>query len=123
MGPRPLRLTCPRKRAPTSGPVDPSIHSHSSVSGLKRPVLVTSLTSAQTRSGGASTWTVTESVGIPPRLRRHPVDHVSARLAPVVLGRPQVVVEDAQRVVRAAGDDTGVEIDRVPLALGLTTTG
>src|SRR3954449_748080 len=65
MGPRPLRFTCPRKRAPTSGPVEPSIHSHSSVSGLKRPVLVTSLTNRHTCSGGASTWMVTESVGIP----------------------------------------------------------
>src|SRR6476660_543739 len=63
---RTLRFTWPRKRAPTAGPVEPSIHSHSSVSGLKRPVFVTSLTSSQTCCGGASTWTVTESVGIPP---------------------------------------------------------
>src|SRR5690349_18892226 len=63
VGPRPLRLTCPRKRAPTSGPCEPSIHSASKVSGLKRPVLVTSLTSCHTASGGASTCTVTESVG------------------------------------------------------------
>ena len=61
VGPLPLRFTWPRKRAPTSGPVEPSIHSASKVSGLKRPVLVMSLTNAQTFSGGASTCTVTES--------------------------------------------------------------
>src|SRR4051812_33296079 len=57
----PLRFTWPRKRAPTAGPVEPSIHSASNVSGLYLPMLVTSLTSSQTSCGDADMWTVTES--------------------------------------------------------------
>ena len=34
VGPLPLRFTCPRNRAPTAGPVAPSSHSASKVSGL-----------------------------------------------------------------------------------------
>jgi len=59
-GPRPFRLTWPRKRAPGSGPVAPSSHSASNVSGLNSPIRVTSLTRAQTRSGEAAMCTVTE---------------------------------------------------------------
>lgn len=54
-GPRPLRRTWPRKRAPGSGPAAPSSHSASNVSGLNSPIRVTSLTSAHTRSAGALT--------------------------------------------------------------------
>ena len=61
IGPRPLRFTWPRNRAPTSGPVAPSVHSASSVSGLNRPVLVMSAISPHTSSGGASMCRVTES--------------------------------------------------------------
>ena len=43
------------------GPVAPSSHSPSKVSGLYRPILVTSLTNAHTASGVAAMWTVTES--------------------------------------------------------------
>ena len=59
-GPRPLRRTWPRKRAPARGPVAPSSHSASNVSGLYSPIRVTSLTRSQTRSGGAAMCTVTE---------------------------------------------------------------
>ena len=50
----PLRFTCPRNFAPTAGPVAPSSHSASNVSGLYLPILVTSLTRSQIFSGGAS---------------------------------------------------------------------
>jgi hypothetical protein len=59
-GPRPLRRTWPRKRAPGRGPVAPSSHSASNVSGLNSPIRVTSLTRSQTRSAGAAMRTVTE---------------------------------------------------------------
>src|SRR5689334_18375954 len=66
VGPWPFRLTCPRKRAPTAGPVAPSSHSASNVSGLNLPIWVTSLTSAHTRSGGAAMCTLTDpSMGTP----------------------------------------------------------
>ena len=58
VGPTPLRFTWPLKYAPTSGPVDPRVHSASKVSGENSPIRVTSLTSAHTFSGGASIRTV-----------------------------------------------------------------
>src|SRR5581483_6563389 len=51
-----LRLLVPLKRAPTAGPVAPSIHSHFTVSGLHSPMRVTSDTSSYSFSGGALTW-------------------------------------------------------------------
>src|SRR5580700_4537864 len=59
-GPRPLRFTWPRKRAPTAGPVAPSSHSAPNVSGLYEPMRVTSVTRSQTFSAGAAMWTVTD---------------------------------------------------------------
>src|SRR2546421_551915 len=126
VGPRPLRFTWPRKRAPTSGPVEPSIHSASNVSGLKRPVLVTSLTRRHTRSGGASTCTVTESVGIGSgygSAASAERDHLLARAAPIVFRRPRQVLEDAQRLRRATRNDAGVTVDGVTLALRLAAAG
>src|SRR6476659_6225851 len=61
VGPLPLRFTWPRNLAPTAGPVAPSSHSASKVSGLYRPILVTSLTNSQICSGVAAMWTVTAS--------------------------------------------------------------
>src|SRR5580693_8099618 len=52
VGPRPFRFTWPRNRAPTAGSVAPSSHPASNVSGLYRPILVTSLTKSQTCPGG-----------------------------------------------------------------------
>ena len=42
--------------------------------------------------------------------------------APVVVGGPRPVVEDAQGVTRTAGDEAGVGVDGVTLALGLAAT-
>src|SRR5262245_11036556 len=55
------RLFVPLKRAPTAGPVAPSSHTHLVVSGLHSPMRVTSLTTAYTTSGGASTETWTSA--------------------------------------------------------------
>src|SRR5690606_23428934 len=60
-GPFWFRRTCPRNFTPTAGPVAPSGHSASNVSGLNLPVLVMSLTSSHTACGVADMWTVTES--------------------------------------------------------------
>src|SRR5947209_1442913 len=50
------RLFDPLKRAPTAGPVAPSIHSPFTVSGLHSPMRVTSDTRSYSFSGGALTW-------------------------------------------------------------------
>src|ERR1700712_4273504 len=59
VGPTPLRFTWPLNDAPTSGPDEPRVHRASKVSGENSPIRVTSLTSAQTFPGGASTCTET----------------------------------------------------------------
>src|SRR5687767_100352 len=61
---RPLRLW-PLNRAPTTGPVAPSIHSARSVSGLHSPIRVTSVTIDHTRPASARTTTLTSLVTLP----------------------------------------------------------
>src|SRR4051794_7430838 len=52
-----LFLLDPLNRAPTVGPVAPSIHSLLTFSGLHSPIRVTSDTRSYSFSGGALTWT------------------------------------------------------------------
>src|SRR5258706_543177 len=79
IGHLPFRLTWPRNFAPTTGPVAPSSHSASSVSGLYRPMLVTSLTRSHTVCGAALMWTVTESCIDKPYARPGCNSHPGAR--------------------------------------------
>lgn len=53
-----MRFTCPRNFAPTAGPTAPSSHCASNVSGLNRPICVTSLINDHTASGEAFISTV-----------------------------------------------------------------
>ena len=54
-------VTVVQNRAPTAGPAAPSIHWHFTVSGLHSPMRVTSVTTAYTASGDASTWIETSA--------------------------------------------------------------